>query len=103
MRERERVDVLGFSKTNLFVQGIADSRSGTECRVWKGMKGGAVEAGLDKGYSGKDKEGCAMLMSKRIWKSVIGYGCKGARIVWVKSKSGLMKEAFVYVYATVNV
>ncbi len=45
--------------------------------MWEGLKGGVVGAGLDEGYGGRGKEGCAIIMSERIWKSVTGYGWKG--------------------------
>jgi len=98
-----RVDVLGLSEMHLFGQGVVGSESGSGCGMWEGMKGGVVWAGLDEGYGGRGKEGCAILMSERVWKSVTGYGWKGARIVWVKCKIGLTKYAFVSVYAPVNV
>jgi len=42
-------------------------------------------------------------MSDRIWKCVTKYDWNGARIVWMKCKIGLVKYAFVSVYAPVNV
>jgi len=88
---------------HLFGQGVVGSESGSGCGMWQGMKDRVVWAGLDEGYGGRGKEECAILMSERVWKSVTGYGSKGARIVWVKCKIGLTKYAFVSVYAPVNV
>jgi len=73
--------VLGLSETHLLGQGIAGGDSGGECSVWEGIKGGTIWTGLDENYSGRQKEGCAIIMSERIWKCVTEYGWKGARIV----------------------
>ncbi len=58
---------------------------------------------MDERYKGKSKEGCAIVMLERVWKGVTDYGWKGSRIVWVKGKVGLIKYAWVCIYAPVNV
>ena len=51
---------------------------------------------------GRGKEGCAMLVSERVWKGVTESGNIGSRGVWIKGKVGLLKYAWVCVYAPVN-
>ena len=97
-----RVDVLGLSETHLSGVGAGKCGVGSECGRWEGMVGGAVWMGLDDGYRGRGKEGCAILMSERVWKCVTDYGWKGSRIVWVKCKLGIIRYAWVCVYAPVN-
>ncbi len=70
--------------------------------MWEGVNGGAVWTGLDESYKGREKEGCTILMSDRVWKCVTEYGWKGTRIVWVKCKIGMDKYAWVSVYTPVN-
>ena len=50
----------------------------------------------------KTREGCALLMSPRIWQGIEEHGLKGSRIVWAVGKIGIVKFAWVYVYAPVN-
>ena len=97
-----RVDVLGLSETHLSGVGAGECGVGSECGRWEGMIGGAVWTGLDEGYKGRGKEGCVILMSERVWKGVTDYGWKGSRIVWMKCKVGMIKYAWVCVYAPVN-
>ena len=97
-----RVDVLGLSETHLKGQGTCACKVGDVGSLWDGMNGGAVWTGLNEDYKGRGKEGCAILMSERVWKGVTDCGWKGSRIVWVKSKIGLIKYAWVCVYAPVN-
>ena len=97
-----RVDVLGLGETHLKGQGMCECKRGEGGGLWEGMEGGAVWAGLEETYKGKAKEGCAILVSERVWKGVTDYGWKGSRIVWVKGKIGIVKYAWVSVYAPVN-
>ena len=97
-----RVDILGLSETHLKGQGKCACKKGDVGSLWEGMEGGAVWTGLDEECKGRGKEGCAILMSGRVWKCVTDYGRKGTRIVWVKCKIGLVKYAWVSVYAPVN-
>ena len=92
-----RVDVLGLSETHLKGQGTCACKVGDVGSLWDGMNGGAVWTGLNEDYKGRGKEGCAILMSERVWKGVTDCGWKGSRIVWVKSKIGLVKYAWVCV------
>ncbi|WP_435316565.1 hypothetical protein, partial [Klebsiella pneumoniae] len=69
---------------------------------WKGLEGGCVWSGIGEGERGRAREGCAILMSERMWKGVTESGNIGARGVWVKAKVGLIKYAWVCVYAPVN-
>ncbi len=52
---------------------------------------------------GRGKEGCALLMSERMWKGLEDCGWKGTRIVWAKTKVGIVKYAWICIYALVNV
>ena len=94
-----RVDVLGVSETHIRGTGMSDGKEG----MWEGVPGGVVWTGMDEKYRGRSKEGCAIVMSERVWNGVTDYGWKGSRIVWVKGKVGLVKYAWVCVYAPVNV
>ena len=60
-------------------------------------------AGIDEGCKGRGKEGCALLVSARVWKGVNDHGWKGSRIVWLTGKVGIVKYAWICVYAPVNV
>ena len=62
--------------------------------MWNGMK---------EGSRGRGKEGCAIMMSERMWKGLEEWGWKGTRIVWAKTKVGIIKYAWVSIYAPVNV
>ncbi len=42
-------------------------------------------------------------MHSQVWNGVTDYGWKGSRVVWVKGKVGLVKYAWVCIYAPVNV
>ncbi|MEL7177812.1 MAG: reverse transcriptase domain-containing protein [Pseudomonadota bacterium] len=91
-----------MSETHLRGQGEWSSSDGSECKLWKGVEGGVVWSGVSEGYKGKAKEGCAILVSKRVIEGVSEWGMIGSRIVWVKGKIGLVKYAWVCVYAPVN-
>ncbi len=64
-------------------------------------RGSGVE--WNEGSGGRGKEGCALPMSERIWKGLEDWGWKGTRIVWAKTKVGIIKYAWVSIYALVNV
>jgi len=100
--KKGKIDVLGVGETHMRGQGIGVYGSGNECKIWDGMEGGVVWTGLDEKYKGKGKEGCAILLSTRIWEGVTEHGWNGSRIVWVKGKVGITKYAWVCVYAPVN-
>ena len=70
--------------------------------MWRNLKGGCVWAGRDEMERGRGKEGCAVLVSERVWKGVTESGNIGSRGVWIKGKVGLLKYAWVCVYAPVN-
>ena len=98
-----KVDILALSETHMIGEGVAECGVGKENGPWEGLVGGAVWKGLEKKpKSGRGTEGCAILMSERVWKCVTDYGWKGSRIVWVKCKIGIVKYAWVCVYAPVN-
>ena len=42
----------------------------SESEVWEGMEGGMVWCGVDDKSKGRVKEGCALLMSHRVWEGV---------------------------------
>ena len=100
--KKGRIDVLGVGETHMRGQGSGEYGRGNECKIWEGMDGGVVWTGLDEGYKGRGKEGCAILLSPRVWKGKTEHGWNGSRIVWVKGKIGIVKYAWVCVYAPVN-
>ncbi len=57
---------------------------------------------MDRDRKGTGKEGCAIMVSPRVWESIDGHGWIRSRIVWVMGKTGMVKCAFVCVYAPVN-
>ncbi len=99
MFERGRIDVLGVSETDLKGCGMKDGRQEDEGGLWEGLDGGVVWAGIEKG---RGKEGCAIMASLRVWKGMDGHGWLRSRIVWMTGKIGMVKCAWVCVYAPVN-
>ncbi len=73
-----------------------------ECEIWEGMEGGVVWCGVDEKSRGRGKEGCALLFAPRVWKGIEVHEWKGSRIVWAVGKIGIVKYAWVCVYAPVN-
>ncbi len=61
-----------------------------------------VWCGVDEKSRGKGKEGCARLFAPRVWKGIEAHGWKGSRIVCAVGKIGIVKYAWVCVYAPVN-
>lgn len=59
------LDVLSLNKIYLFWQGVTEEGNRSEGSVWEGLKNETVWAGLDESYGGRDKLGCAVLMSER--------------------------------------
>merc|ERR1711915_910071 len=96
------IDVLGVSETHLRGQGVWNSGSGNGSELWSGLKGGCVWAGRNMNEKGRGKEGCAIMMSERVWNGVTESGNFGPRGVWVKAKIGIVKYAWICVYAPVN-
>ncbi len=99
MFERGGIDVLGVSETHLKGCGMKDGREEDEGGLWEGLEGGIVWVGIEKG---RGKEGCAFMASPRVWKGMDGHGWMGSRIVWMTGKIGMVKCAWVCVYAPVN-
>ncbi|MCP5003018.1 MAG: hypothetical protein GY941_03575 [Planctomycetes bacterium] len=97
------LDVLGVGETHMKGKGMFECGSECENMTWEGMKGGVVWTGLDEGYKGRGKEGCALLVSERVWKGMNDYGWMGSRLVWMTGKIGIVKYAWICVYAPVNV
>ena len=96
------IDVLGIGETHL--RGCGEwvyGRDGSSS-LWEGVEGGVVWTGISEGCKGRAREGCALVFSKRIMDGVSESGSRGSRIVWVKSKVGIVKYAWVCVYAPVN-
>ena len=58
--------------------------------------------GVDDKSKGRGKEGCALLMSPRIWEGIEAHRLKRSRLVWAIGKVEIVKSAWVYVYALVN-
>ena len=57
------------------------------------MDGGVVWSGMDERRKGRGREGCALLMSARVWEGIEAHGWKGSRIVWAVGKVGIVKYA----------
>ena len=91
------IDVLGVSETHLRGQGVWNSGSGNGSELWSGLKGGCVWAGRNMNEKGRGKEGCAIMMSERVWNGVTESGNFGPRGVWVKGKIGIVKYAWICV------
>ena len=51
----------------------------------EGLEGRVVCCGVDEKSKRREKEGCALLMSPRIWQGIETHGWKGSRIVWVSA------------------
>lgn len=94
-----RVDVLGVSETHIRGTCVSDGREG----MWEGVPRVVVWTGIDEKYRGRSEEGCAIVMSERVWNGLTDNGWKGSRIVWVKGIVGFEKYAWVCIYAPVNV
>ena len=97
-----KLDVLGVSETHIRGQGSWYSEKEEECELWRNLTGGCVWSGRGEEEKGRGREGCAIVMSERVWKGVTESGDIGARGVWVKGKMGVVKYAWICVYAPVN-
>ncbi len=82
--------------------GVFECKMGSEFGVWEGMEGrsGAfgrvwrgevVRSVIKEGSREIGKEGCTLLMSEQIWKGLEECRWKGTRIVWAKTKVGIVK------------
>ena len=100
--KEKKLDVLAVGETHMKGNGWWMSESGESSRLWQGLEGGVCWSGLSEEYKGRGKEGCAILMSSRVACCVKEHGWCGSRIVWVKGKIGMIKYAWVCVYAPVN-
>ena len=100
--KEKKIDVLAVSETHMKGNGLWMSENGENSKLWEGLEGGVCWSGLNEEYKGRVKEGCAILMSHRVACSVNEHGWRGSRIVWVKGKIGMIKYAWVCVYAPVN-
>ncbi len=49
--------------------------------------------GVGEWNRGMEKEGCAILLSKRMWEGLEDYGWKGTRITWAKTRVDIIKYA----------
>ena len=97
-----KIDVLAVGETHMKGNGYWMSDNDGSNRLWEGLEGGVCWSGLDVAYKGRGREGCAILMSHRVACGVTEHGWCGSRIVWVKGKIGMVKYAWVCVYAPVN-
>ncbi len=82
--------------------GVVECLRGSECEVWEDMEGGVVWCGVDERRKGRGKEECALLISSRVWEGTEAQKWKGSRTVWTAGKVGMVKYAWVCVYAPVN-
>ena len=97
-----RIDVMGIQETHVKGSGMTDCRRGNECMMWEGLEGGVVWSGMAVDSKGRGREGCALLLSPRVWEGIEDQGWEGSRIVWATGKVGIVKYAWVCVYAPVN-
>ncbi len=65
------MDVLGVSETHLKGCGMRDGRDEDEVGLWEGLEGGVVWTGIERG---RGKEGCAIMVSPRVWEGIDGHG-----------------------------
>ena len=91
MVRKGRMDVVGLQETHMKGCGVG----GNDCELWEGMEGGVVWCGVDEKSKGRGREGCALLMSPRVWESTEVHGWKGSRIVWAVGKIGIVKYAWM--------
>ncbi len=96
---RGKIDVLGMSETHLKGCGVAVGRDEDEGRLLGGLKGRVVWTGIERG---RGKEGCALMVSPRVWPETDGNGWLRSRTVWMTGKIGMVKCVWVCVYAPVN-
>ncbi len=99
MFKRGKINILGMSETHLEECGVTDGRDEDERELWEGLEGGLVWTGIGKG---RRKEGCAIMVSPRVWAGIDGHGWLGPRIGWMSGKLVMVKGAGVCVYPPVN-
>ena len=80
--------------------GVMECMTDSESEVWEGMEGGIMWrdemwCAVDEKSKGKGKEGCALLMSCRIWEGIKAHGRNGSWIVSTVDKVGTVKYACV--------
>ncbi len=51
-------------------RGMLECKVDGECGVWEGMEGGVIGSGMKGESRGRGKEGCAILLSKRMWEGL---------------------------------
>ncbi len=68
-----------------------------------GRDGRNSVGGIDEKSRGRGKEGCALLLSPRVWEGIEEQGWRGSRKVWAVGKIGIVRYAWMCVYALVNV
>ncbi len=79
--------------------GVAGGRGEDKGGLWEGLERGVIWVGIERG---RGKVGCALMVSTRVWARMDEYGWFGSRIVWMTVKTGMVKCAWVCVYAPVN-
>ncbi len=62
--------MLGVQETHMKGSGVLQCKMGGECGVWEDMEGRVVWSGMKEGSRGRGKEGCALLMSERMWRGL---------------------------------
>ncbi len=100
--KKGRLDVIGLQEMHMRRCGIMECVGGNECEIWEGMEGGVVWHGVDEKSRGRGKEGCALLLSPRVWKGIEAHGWRGSKIVWAVGKLGIVNYAWVCIHALVN-
>ena len=75
--KKKQMDVMGVQETHMKGSGILECKAGGKCGVWEGMEGGVIWSGMKEGGGGRGKEGCALLMSERMWKGLEDWGRSG--------------------------
>ena len=96
---REGLDVMEIQETSTKGCGVMDCTLGSDREVWEGMEGRMVWCVVDDNSKGRGKEGSAFLMYLRVWEGIEAHVWKGSRIVWAVEKVGIVKYAWVCVYA----
>lgn len=65
--------------------------------------GRVCQGGMGERHGGRSKEGCAAVVSEGEWNGVTDSAWEGSTTIWVKGKVGLVKSAWVCMYAPVYV
>ena len=58
--------------------------------------------GVDDKSMGREREGCALLMSPRVWECIEAHKWKGSKIVWAVGKAAIVRYSWICVYEPID-